>query len=178
MPCLLKKSSNAFDTYFPPLSVIRTLTICSDCLSIFEPCQHLAFGLKHVHLNLSQKIINEGEKIPCASLGQRFHRPTYIGMHKLQDLGGTYTSIRREWSLRLFVFHTSFACKGMCIALYCFHVHSPHHALKHFHAIRVEMPQPLVPKLQRMRALIGTRQKIRFHPIHHIGVQLVEVGPL
>ena len=33
MPCLLKKSSNTLGTYSPPLSVLRTFTTCSDCLS-------------------------------------------------------------------------------------------------------------------------------------------------
>ena len=33
MPCLLKKSSNAFEMYSPPLSDLRTFTTCSDCLS-------------------------------------------------------------------------------------------------------------------------------------------------
>ena len=56
------------------------------------------------------------------------------------------------------------------------HVYPAHHVFKHFHTICVEMPQPFVPKLQRMRVPIGLRQNFCFDPIHHIRIQLVQVG--
>lgn len=39
-----------------------------------------------------------------------------------------------------------------------------------FRVVGVDMPQPLVPKFQRMRVCIGMRQQTRFGPIHHVGV--------
>ena len=38
----------------------------------------------------------------------------------------------------------------MHVALHCFQVHPAHHALKHIHVIHVEMPQPFIPKLQKI----------------------------
>ncbi len=79
MPCLFNKFSNAFEMDSPSVSILRTFTTCSDCLSIkvsfFETWQHLTLGLEHLHPSLLRKIINEGKKIPCASNGNHLHQP-------------------------------------------------------------------------------------------------------
>ena len=54
-------------------------------------------------------------------------------------------------------------------------VHPAHHALKHFHVIYVEMPQPLMLKLQIMQITIGIRQNTHVGPIHPIHAQLVYI---
>ena len=61
------------------------------------------------------RIASIHKAIPCASNGYGFYWPTYIGMHLLQDLCNVGTSIRWEWSTRLFALDTSFACERMYV---------------------------------------------------------------
>ena len=162
----------------PPIVVPLAFTTYFDCLSTkvlhsLNLANTSFFCLEHIHPNFGWEISTEGEKIPCASNGHHFHQSAYVGMHELQDSCGADSFIRQEGSPHLFAFNTSFTWKCMHVALYSFNVHFAHYALKNFHVIRVELPQPLVPKLLRMWYSIIMCQKIRFGPIHHIYVQLV-----
>lgn len=144
--------------------------------SFFEPCQHLVFCLKHTQPYFAREIVNESAKIPCTSNGYCFHWHTYVRMHELQYFCSVGSFVHRQWSPRLFALDTIFGCKRMHVALHLSHVHPAHHALKHFHAICVKMPRPLVPRLLKIRVSMGTYQRICFGTIHHIHVQLVKKG--
>ena len=78
---------------------------------------------------------SKGEKIPYISNGYCFDCPTYVEMHKLQNLFGMGSSNFWEWLLNLFALHTSYACKQSNIALYRWHVQPAHFAFEHFRAL-------------------------------------------
>lgn len=101
---IIKRLWNKFPTIVRPKNLHYLLRLpLHHIFPFIKACQHLVFRLKHIHQNLVWEIVNECEKIPCASNEHCFHQPVYVGMHELQDRGAG-SSIGREWSPHLFAY--------------------------------------------------------------------------
>ena len=125
--------------YSPPLSILKTFITCSDCL--FTKVFHF--------LNLANT--------------------SFLALkHIHPNLGSAGTFICREWSPSLFSLDKSFACQWMHIVLHYLHIYTTSHTLKCFHAICIEMSQPLVPKFHKMWGFVGMRQRTCFGPCRPI----------
>ena len=81
MPYLLKKSSNVFDTFFPPLSVLKIFTTCSDCLSIKVIHSSNLASISLLALSMYTQILHEKLSMKV----KKYHAPpmdmVFIGSH-------------------------------------------------------------------------------------------------
>ena len=126
---IIKCLINVFPTIILPKDFHNVLGLpLHQGFPFFKSCQHLTLGFEHIHPNLTRKIVNEGEKIPCASDGRRFHRPSHVGMHELQDLLWTSVCFRGKRTpcllASLFALHASFAYERMYVVRHHLHVHA------------------------------------------------------
>ena len=162
---IMENILNVFPTVIHPKTLHYVLRLpLHHGFPFFEPCYYLVFGLKHIHTYLVQEIVNEGEKIPCTSIVDRFYRPVYVGMHELHDLCGAGLCIRRECLPCLFALNTSFTCKQMHVALHRSHVHPTHHALKYFKLFALRCPNLLCQSFKECIFLVEHAKKLVLAP--------------